>query len=74
MHVNAMAIKKIMASAAEDNVAACFVNAQDAKRLKQHLEDLGHHQSQSKCTTALHFFCTVLSTTQLNKEDQRQLT
>jgi hypothetical protein len=51
VHINSQIMKNVLASAAEAEVAACFLNAQDACMLRTTLADLGHPQPPTPIQT-----------------------
>jgi hypothetical protein len=51
IHINSQIMKNVLASAAEAEVAACFLNAQDACMLRTTLTDLGHQQPPTPIQT-----------------------
>jgi hypothetical protein len=51
VHINSQIMKNVLASAAEAEVAACFLNAQDACMVRSTLADLGHPQPPTPIQT-----------------------
>jgi hypothetical protein len=72
VHINSQTMKNGLASATEAEVAACFLNAQDACMLRNTLADLGHPQLPTPIQTDNQ--CTQGILTNTVKNGPKQLT